>query len=284
VWIVGHKPSWVRNVRHIDYTADPALSKWENVTHATAISTGQLPDEWVLFNDDFFAVKPTVVPLWYHGRLKTVERPGNGATWRAGKYQTARLLESWGSDTVDYELHVPMPVINDGMAEVLGRTNGRIVALQRRSLYANYLGVGGTQHVDVAVGQRGTWRPDWGWVATNDVSFRSCEVGERIRDLFPTPSVFEGKARPVPQTRSERLTVKKAQAMEESVMPRYQNKKERLVRKVYRDGTVTVLVDGQWQPETTVTDEPDGFACDCGFVAKTAGGLTSHQRSHTKEK
>lgn len=280
VWIVGHKPSWVRNVRHIDYEADPSLSKWENVTEATRLAVEQLPDEWVLFNDDFFAVKPTRVPLWHQGRLKTVARPGNGATWRAGKYQTARLLQSWGCDIIDYELHVPMPVDNEGMREALRRTSGRIVALQRRSLYANLVEAGGEHHVDVAVGQGGSWRFDWDWVATNDVSFRSCEVGERIRDLFPTPSPFEGPGRPVAQTRAERFTAKKSQVMKETpVEPRYQNKKTRLVRRVTRNEGTLVKTEAGWAPES---EDVEHACAVCGFVAKSAAGLSAHERSHVE--
>lgn len=296
VWIVGHKPAWVTNVRHVRFDADPQLSKWENVTAATGVAVEELPDEWVLFNDDFFAVRPTTVPLWHHGRLKMVERPGNGATWRSGKYQTARMLQSWGCDVFDYELHVPMPVINEGMRAALARVDRRIVALQRRSLYANFLGVGGEIHSDVAVGQSGTWKPGWDWVATNDVSFRSCEVGRRIRDLFPDPSPYEQASGPVAQTRSERLVMKKSQVIEEgSMAPRYQHKKNRIVaRRVRRNKPDRVQFDdGTWvdvtsldqatgeTPDTTTIDEP---VCDaCGFVAKSAGGLSSHQRVHKEE-
>lgn len=273
----------MKNIRHIPYRANPSISKWENVTQATAIAVDELPDEWVLFNDDFFAVRPTTVPLWYHGRLKTVARPGNGATWRAGKYQTARLLQSWGCDILDYELHVPMPVVNDGMREVLARTSSRIVALQRRSLYANFLEVGGTEHVDVAIGHAGTWRDGWDWVATNDVSFRTGDVGAQIRDLFPNPSLFErpGARRPVTQTRSERLVSKKSALIKEaSVAPRYQNKKDRIVRRVTRNEGTLVKTDRGWVPETDQPTEPEHACHACGFVAKTKGGLTAHQRSH----
>lgn len=287
VWIVGHKPAWVKNVRHIPYVADPNLSKWENVTAATGLAVESLPDEWVLFNDDFFAVKPTEIPLWFSGRLKTVDRPGNGATWRSGKYQTARMLQSWGCDILDYELHVPMPVVNDGMREALARANRRIVALQRRSLYGNLCKVGGEHHADVAVGQSGSWRDGWEWVATNDVSFRSCEVGRRIRDLFPTPSVFEQKAGLVPQTRSERLVTRKAEAMEDSMGPRYQHKKDRIVaRQVRRNKPDRVkFEDGTWVDVSSLDELSDVVVdvTDCGFVAKSAAGLGSHQRTHTEE-
>lgn len=53
-----------------------------------------------------------------------------------------------------------------------------------------------------------------------------------------------------------------------------------VARRVQRNGTVLVrLASGEWVPEPA---EPD-HTCHCGFVAKTAGGLSTHERSHAEE-
>jgi len=44
----------------------------------------------------------------------------------------------------------------------------------------------------------------------------------------------------------------------------------------------STLVD-ETSDEFDTTTIGDSLVCDCGFVAKTAGGLTTHQRSHKEE-
>lgn len=68
-----------------------------------------------------------------------------------------------------------------------------------------------------------------------------------------------------------------------------------LARRVRRNKPNQILTENGWVDVSTFGDpppedyvEPDMTAfgdlvCDCGFEAKTAGGLTTHQRTHEEE-
>lgn len=197
VWIVGHKPPWVRNVGHLPVAAPGNRTKWLQAVVALteACRSGEIPDRFQLWNDDFFALKPTTIPHWHKGPVEDYSRYGRVATnWKAGMQETVNLLHSWGIDRVlDYELHVPMIIDKQLMAEALSRAalHG-LAALQRRTLYGNLHQIGGTLADDVGFGnQRGVPAPGQVWVATNDNSFGTGEVGHHIRALFPDPSPYE---------------------------------------------------------------------------------------------
>ena len=198
VWIVGHKPEWVQNVGHLPVPTVKTRTHWEQVVVAfrEACATSEIPDTFALWNDDFFALKPTTVPLWHKGpagkTLKTHAR-SPATNWKTGFTATVALLESWGVDPIfDYEIHVPMMIDKRLMGEALARAGTSIPALQRRTLYGALNQVGGEEHRDVAIGSlKPVPTSDQVWVATNDQSFSKGAVGEHIRRLFPDPSPYE---------------------------------------------------------------------------------------------
>lgn len=198
VWIVGYKPAWVVNVGYLPVPAPKTRIHWTQVVVAftKACDSREIPDEFALFNDDFFALAPTGIPLWHKGPAdETLTRHKGPATnWKTGFAATVRLLESWGVDPVfDYEIHVPMMVEKRAMAEALAKAAPyEIPALQRRTLYGALFQVGGVEHEDVAIGSRQeTPKPGQKWAATNDSSFQDGAVGAHIRSLFPDPSPYE---------------------------------------------------------------------------------------------
>lgn len=196
VWIVGYKPKWVVNVEPLPMrqTSD----KWSN-TLASVMAACTYPDiseSFQLWNDDFFALEPTTVPVWHKGPMPPSRRTGNSATYRDGREATRRLLESWGVDPVlDYTVHVPMVIDRQKMADVIRRASSekRIRALSRRTLYGNAYQIGGTHVKDVSISnRRDVWKPGQQWVSTTDKTFNHGNVGAAIRELFPDPSPYEG--------------------------------------------------------------------------------------------
>lgn len=186
VWVVGHKPRWVRKVEHLPTRQDD--DRYAN-TLAGVLTACAHVDEFQLWNDDFYALAPTEVPVWHLGPIQPDQY--SGCNHPGGRQETARLLKSWGIDPVlDYAVHVPLVVESEKMVDAIKRAGTGIRALHRRTLYGNLYQVGGVQVEDVAIGNL-TDVPDGSWAATNDHSFRNGAVGRHIRSLFPEPSPYE---------------------------------------------------------------------------------------------
>lgn len=157
VWIVGYKPGWVKNVGYV--RGNPKKLKPANGYHNVlrACTTSEIPDEFVLFNDDFFVTdRVSEIPVLHRGSLSghinsdPVRRQGPSWWYRCLASTQKYLKEAGISRPLSYELHVPFPVVKDRMAETLQRFAS--VALidppLHRSLYGNMHQIGGTRRSD----------------------------------------------------------------------------------------------------------------------------------------
>lgn len=194
VWIVGHKPRWVRDVEHLP--TRQGRDRYQNTLAAvhTACTHADITDDFQLWNDDFYALQPTDVPNWHLGPLDVSNiRSSNGPTHQGGKLFTYRLLKGWGIDPVlNYAVHVPMVINREKMVAALRKAGTGIRALHRRTLYGNLYDVGGEHVEDVIVPhRRGVWKPDAIWATSNDAVFAQGDFGRAIRAHFPDPSPYE---------------------------------------------------------------------------------------------
>lgn len=199
VWIVGDAPAWARNVEHLPTRQDG--SRFTNSTGnvRAACAHPDISDTFTLWNDDFFALAPTVVPIWHGGAVVDVRRGDPNrqrrqATYVDGLAATAWLLRRWGHERIlNYDLHVPMPVRSELMLEVLDAAAPyRIAALHKRTLYGNAAELEGEQHADVKIGTAGgNIKPGQLWASSSDRSFARGRLGEQLRLMFPTPCRYE---------------------------------------------------------------------------------------------
>lgn len=191
VFIAGHKPSWVRGVTHIPVPQQ--RKSWANVSRVlrVACTHPEVPDEFVLLNDDFFALSRVseVPPLLHTGPL---ERLSDHRGWSGGWYgdalaNTRALLSRWGiTDALSYDrVHQPLPVHRDTMQHVLHRASS-VRPVLHRSLYGNIVG-GGVPGVDAKARYRNDPLPGGVWVSTAPGAW-SGAVGERLRATFPNQS------------------------------------------------------------------------------------------------
>jgi hypothetical protein len=201
VWIVGHKPSWVR----VKQTGQPGVRYWprpqrsskyrnanESLVEVATEIGNSLTSPFLLFNDDFYVMKPIEwVPTLHMGRLAEVielyrKRHHTGAYWR-GMVSTYRLLQEHGiSDPLSYELHVPMPIWREPLLKAweIGKS---LEVLHIRTVMGNLMGLGGEQSQDVkAYGRREVEALLQGpFFSSNDM------VPAVIRDRFKEPSPYE---------------------------------------------------------------------------------------------
>lgn len=186
VWVVGHRPRWLTGVEHLPLRQ--GKDRYAN-TLAGVLTACAHVERFQLWNDDFYALAPTEVPVWHLGPIQPDRY--SGMSHPGGRQDTARLLRSWGIDPVlDYAVHVPFIVESEKMVDAIKRAGTGIRALHRRTLYGNLYQVGGVEVEDVSIGNLSDV-PDGTWVATNDKSFNQGEVGRYVRSLFPEPSPYE---------------------------------------------------------------------------------------------
>lgn len=194
VWVVGWKPSWVGGVEHLPTRQDATTFENTLAGVLAACTHPDISEDFQLWNDDFYALHPTTVPVWHNGPVTpNPRRSVDRASWKEGRQLTLELLASWGIDPVlDYSLHVPMVLNRQRMLDALRRASDQpIRALHRRTLYGNLYQVGGVEHPDVKIlNKNDTWQPDQTWVSSSDRSFRG-NLGEALRDHFPDPSPYE---------------------------------------------------------------------------------------------
>ncbi|MFE3378701.1 hypothetical protein [Streptomyces anulatus] len=197
VWIAGHIPPWVRDVGHVPNRQ--TATKYENSRSnwKAAVDHAEVSDDFLIFNDDFFAMRRVQrVPPMHRGLLADVERHFLRRV-RAGRYlmgmrQTADLLADLGVERpLSYELHVPMLLNKARYLEVWEVAN-RIQYPHSRTLYGNYWKLGGTQIADPKVLTRGSGYPKGeSWLSTMPETFERGQVGAYIRRTFPRPGPYE---------------------------------------------------------------------------------------------
>lgn len=196
VWIVGHKPSWLINVQHIKGNLHKTGEA--NVYHniLTAMQNTDIADDVIIMNDDFFITTPMAeIPVCYRGLLKahlklnSVARQPNNK-WATSLRTTLIVLQALGFESpTSYELHVPLPVKRQAMADTLARFTVITpdVPPQWRSLYGNVNHIGGEEFPDCkAYGLREIGKP---FHSTNDTSWRHFQ--RTFASAYPKASPYE---------------------------------------------------------------------------------------------
>lgn len=197
IWVVGGKPSWYSG-NHI--LVNPTSSKQNNAINnlSAIVQSDEIPEEFVLMNDDFFVVRPVKEIKTYHGgslRDKIVLRreitPGSRYLELLSK--TYRFLQKIGvSEILDYDIHVPMKMSKAGLKKALN------FGTQWRSTYGNTYKLGGEEIKDVKVYGSGNLLElsyDIGnlrseYLSTDDKSF-PIVWKKLLKDMFPNPSSCE---------------------------------------------------------------------------------------------
>ena len=197
VWIVGHKPAWLTGVEVIP-GGNPSRSAQTNVYQNVLLACRHsgLPDQFVIFNDDFFLTEPvTEFPDTYRStlqehlnlpRLRTTPK----SWWRDSLLTTQVCLQAVGYENpLSYELHLPMPVVKDKMRATLEHFASVTPQNppQWRTLYGNLHVTGAVKTEDSKVFRPGKVRRPVH--STTDQSWRHYRTA--FAKMFPTPSRFE---------------------------------------------------------------------------------------------
>lgn len=208
VWVYGGRPSWLSDrVIHVPVTQGGRAHA--NTAQVTAAIGGNrsLSERFYWCHDDMFVLAPVAsVPVMWRCewpeweaaaavRTRGVGDPYGPAKTRA----TAEVLAAFGKrPRYSYELHMPMPVERDVLAELVQAVTvydpRALERVQKRSLYGNWADAGGRPAADVKIrglGKATTLPAGAVFTSTNDAGFRFSAVGEAIRAAFPDPSPYE---------------------------------------------------------------------------------------------
>lgn len=201
VWFYGGCPSTLKPDHHVGVVQNQP-SKWERVRNMMllACENDQITEDFWLFNDDFFVLKPAPedMPAYYNGSIyRQIVRIEDRYGMTSSEY-TRRLrhlcqtLERTKKEVNNYGVHKPMLINRKKMLEVLRLFPDEPM---NRALYGNYWGIGGVRRKDVKIRVTdydvAKVDREWDFVSTSDESFRSGNIGTYLRTKFKERSRFE---------------------------------------------------------------------------------------------
>ncbi len=199
VWIAGHRPRWVRGVKHLPYNqaiGGPLQSSFNTsgALYRAAGHHGITPD-FIYMNDDFFVMKPIEdLELYHRGPIED-HMPKWGGEYRRGALMTAQMMRYLGFNfTWSYELHIPMLLNRKKFVEIMDvamRHGATTFRLHKRTAYANYWGLKGEYMADVKV--KDPLAPvdtESTFLSTAPSTWHRA-VGDYIRSQFPKKSRYE---------------------------------------------------------------------------------------------
>lgn len=198
VWVFGDAPTWV-DISTLTYVnrrqvGSPYASVRAHIK--AACDTPEISDPFMLWNDDFYLMRPLIeVPVYHRGSLEEVVKLAEGlrTPWGKGLKATAdfmaknRMLEG----AMSYDTHLPLIVHKAPMREALKRASHVTAdAVHVRTLYGAIADLGGEYHVDPKMLRKSDPFPPGVWLSSGNDTFRT-PVEPVLRYLFPDPSPYE---------------------------------------------------------------------------------------------
>lgn len=194
VWVVGHRPIWYIG----DFIpVDDIGGKFDNIRNCikTVSEHPEISDNFVLMNDDFFALKPTNKLNNYHGGLLENKIMRYKELRMAPKYirllelTLKQLKENGINSPIDYDIHIPMTINKTMLKDAIN------LAFFPRSAYGNLAKLEATKITDVKIynsGEKINWDKiiNNDFVSTEDNSFISLK-NNILHKMFNKPSKLE---------------------------------------------------------------------------------------------
>lgn len=199
IWVVGGKPSWYNgNFISVDQSSIKYINAMNNL-EALCFSE-EIPETFVLMNDDFYIVKKINSVETLHGglllnKINIYKEINQESRYLFKLEETFRKLIKLGMDSpLDYELHVPMVMEKKKLKSVLKYGS----VLLWRSMYGNVFNVGGKEIVDVKFYVDGPLvaksydinNKDSEYLSSTDTSFEMLHK-TILNELFQSKSIYE---------------------------------------------------------------------------------------------
>lgn len=196
VWFIGGQPDGLYPDGRMAFEQQ-GETKWERVRNSLikVCRNKDITDDFWLFNDDFFILKPIDETPLFNGLLRdhilhVEHRHQDHPTQYTKKLRECeQILKDSGLPTFNYAIHVPMLMNKQKLKKALMLYSDTPMF---RSIYGNYAEIGGNNHKDVKIiGLQSEIPDNADMVSTSDESFRYGIVGQRIRDKFQIRCRYE---------------------------------------------------------------------------------------------
>lgn len=194
VWFYGGCPAGLKP-DHWVYVKQDKENKWKNVSKMLdmACANKAITNEFWLFNDDFFVMEKIETPKnYYRGdlykRIVQLEDVYSGFTAYSKLLRDcAKELESLGTTTRDFSLHVPLKIDRNKMLSLRKLTDFHGF----RSLYGNYFQIEADVMGDCKITRTNKEYTGGCYLSTEDRAFSDGIVGKQIIEKFPDPCKYE---------------------------------------------------------------------------------------------
>jgi len=188
IYIIGHKPSWIKNVIHIPHD-DPHRCKERNIMEKvrTACLLPGVSDLFLFSNDDLYFMEPMSayeVGYYHSGPAEeyVVGKRLNGYLEVAKR--TYEELKLRGLPSLYFDIHVPIPYSKKAFLEVTGQykwnPKGSYIV---KTIYCNTLKIAGEFMADVKRKEGGKF------YSTTDKVLGLQRL--HLESSFPEPSSYE---------------------------------------------------------------------------------------------
>ena len=197
IWFYCGCPEGIKPDEYVPFEQKGVMT-WEKTTSTVEqiCKNKNITEDFWLFNDDFYVMKPVEdIPPYYdrtlYKRIKQIEKRRGGAPslYSMQLSLTRDALQNEGYKTFNYAVHMPMLINRKKALEVIRKyPNLRMF----RSVYGNVLDIGGEQHADVKIISK-DFEPDrdCDFLSTGDGDISESKVGRFIMERFPNPCKYE---------------------------------------------------------------------------------------------
>lgn len=190
VFLGGHIPDWSTMVVQCPRKKQ-GYSNHQNAFNnlRTILDNPGLSENIVVFNDDFFILKPIdEIPI-FKGREVGF------STWKAASKHTLEVMKKMGCwSGASYEQHLPFVCQKSKLINVLDTIKqekpedyGRVFW---RTVYGNHYRIGGTFTQDVKVRRNVSIYPDQVFISSEDTTFEQ-HLKPLLEPIFPNKSNYE---------------------------------------------------------------------------------------------
>lgn len=201
VIIVGYKPDWVTEVVYLPTNQQAEATNYARamLNWKAAINSEDVSENFILFNDDFYVMKPLKeLPTLHRGSLDEVIKfyENRGGPYVHNMKRTRKILNDMGvTDLKSYALHVPMAMKKRNYKFLLAGLEANeipVEGIQMRTLYGNLWQVGGEELADVKANRLDD-EPDREstFLSTLDQTFNNGVTGEYVRQQFTEKCRYE---------------------------------------------------------------------------------------------
>lgn len=194
VWFVGGQPKGFKNVSRLQHEQS-GNCKWEMIRSSMwkAVNTEELTDDFFLFNDDFFVMKPVrgkfknFVDGTLDRRIQELHKGEGMNAYCRTLFKLEQELLTMKEPTMNYDVHLPMLLNKEQVKATLYKCSSP----QMRSAIGNLNRLPFVVRPDAKVYDLESVPIEDTYISTNDQTFQNGKVGEYIRETFSEPSRFE---------------------------------------------------------------------------------------------